>query len=85
MAASLNLAYCTSKFCPEKPHESRETLQFLSTTLTHPVLLGELATTHCLKILVCMLFKNTENSLKIMDEESARNCTSSPWVCLIGQ
>jgi len=53
MATLLNLAECTPKIRTEKHHENPETLQYLSTTLTHPtadgaemVDLGDLGNSH---------------------------------------
>ena len=69
MATTLNLAECTPKFRTKKHHENTETLQYLSGTLTHPVL-GEIATAYCLKVIARMRFKSTGEFLEIMDDES---------------
>jgi len=69
MSTTLNLAECTPTFRTKKHYENPETLQYLSATLTHPVL-GELATAHCLKVIVRMRFKSTGDFLEIMDDES---------------
>ena len=69
MAIEPNLSECTPNFTTEAHYEHPDRMQYLNATLTHPSL-GELATARCLQIQGRIRFKNAEDFLEIMDEDS---------------